>query len=237
MKLKIFVSTLTLLAVSSVHAGTLYTYTDWTSATDSSGATPGSASGTLTFGSNVVNVGYAGEVTFAQINNIGTNYYNLPTDFTGSVVANAPGPDIIALQEASAFTDTLTFSQPLVNPVIDIVSLGAGNTVGYNFNATPIILSQGTDDWGGCDTCLSVSGNTVDGAEGTGAVEFVGSYSSIAWTPTGGEYWNGVTVGAAAIGTGGGTTATPEPGSLLLVGSGITGLVGMLRRRRVAARS
>ncbi len=236
MKLRVISPALALFAIGSIHASTIYTYTNWTSATNSSGPTSGSVSGTLTFGSNVVDVTYTGDVAGAQINGNGTNFYNPAADFVSSVVSNAPtSPDIIQLSQAFAYTDTLTFSQPLVNPVIDIVSLGAGQTVGYNFNATPIILSQGTDDWGGCDTCLSISGDTVNGNEGSGAVEFVGTFSSISWTATGGEYWNGITL--AAPGVGSSQSPVPEPSSLLLLGSGIAGMVGMVRRRRAAANS
>jgi hypothetical protein len=232
MKLRVLSPALVLFAIGSIHASTIYTYTNWTSATNSSGPTSGSVSGTLTFGSNVVDVAYTGDVAGAQTNGSGTNYYNPASDYFNSVVSNAPtSPDIIQLSQAFAYTDTLTFSQPLVNPVIDIVSLGApGNTVGYNFNATPTILSQGTDDWGGCNTCLSVSGDTVNGNEGSGAVEFVGTFSSISWTATGGEYWNGITF--AAPGVGSSPSAVPEPSSLLLLGSGIAGMIGMVRRRR-----
>lgn len=236
MKLRILAPTFALLAVGSLHASTLYTYTDWTSVTGSSGPVAGTVSGTLTFGSDVVNVTYTGDVAGAQINGAGTNYYNPASDFVNSVVSNAPtSPDIIQLSQGFAYTDTLTFSQPLVNPVIDIVSLGGGDAVGYNFDATPVILSQGTDDWGGCDTCLSVSGNTVNGTEGSGAVEFVGTFTSISWTATGGEYWNGITL--AAPGVGSSPSAVPEPSSLLLLGSGLAGMIGMVRRRRAALKS
>jgi hypothetical protein len=213
-----------------------YTYVNWSSAT-LSGSSPGSASGTMTVGSQNITVNYTGDVAYStQINNSGNNYYSgWPSVYTNAVVSNSPtNVDVITLQENPAFTDTLTFSTPLLNPILDIVSLGnGGEPVGYNFSATPVILSQGYAYWGGCSSCLTVSGNTLYGTEGSGVVEFVGSYSSITWTTSGNEYWNGFTVGVAGLGS----TATPEPGTvvlfstLLLLGSG-PGALGFLRRRR-----
>lgn len=203
-----------------------YTYVSWTSATASSGATNGSATGTITSGGQTVTVSYSGDVAGAQTNNSGTNYYNPASTFENSTVANAPtSPDIIQLSEASSYTDTLTFSSAIVNPIIDIVSLGGGGSVSYTFNAAPTILGQGTDDWGGCNTCLSVSGDTLTGTEGSGVIQFDGSFTSITWTTTGGEYWNGITVGDVAA------TPTPEPGSIFLLGSGLAGLALLMRKK------
>jgi len=190
-------------------ASTIFYYTDWTSDTLSSGGTNGSAAGTITTPQGTVNVSYSGDVVSAtQINDSGTDYYtSWQSVYTNAIVSNSPtNVDVIALSEAYAYTDTLTFSTAATNPILDIVSLGAvGVPVSYLFSATPVILSQGSASFGGCSTCLSVSGNTLTGAEGDGVVEFVGTYTSISWTTSGGEYWNGFTVGEAA------SVGTPEP--------------------------
>jgi hypothetical protein len=163
---------------------------------------------------------------------MGTDYYSSwQSVYTSSTVSNSPtNVDVIALSEAYSYTDTITFSKAVINPIIDIVSLGEAPikaTVSYNFSATPTILSQGPAYWpGGCTTCLSVTGNTLNGLEGDGTVEFVGTFSSISWTTTGGEYWNGFTVGVL-----GESLATPEPGTVWLLGIAV-GLGAAVRRFR-----
>lgn len=113
-------------------AGT-YSYTDWSSATDSSSSSSGTASGTLTFGTQTIGVTYTGDIAFAQLNNSGPDYYNPSSDFVNATVANAPPTsDIVALSESLAYTDTIAFSSPVTDPVLDIVSLGQpGDAVSY----------------------------------------------------------------------------------------------------------
>jgi hypothetical protein len=58
----------------------------------------------------------------------------------------------------------------------------------------------------------------------------LGTYSSLSWTTTGGEYWNGFTVGVAGI-----STVAPEPSTLGLAGfAGVFLLLSVrqLRRKR-----
>jgi hypothetical protein len=64
-------------------------------------------------------------------------------------------------------------------------------------------------------------------------VEFLGSYSSLTWTTTSGEYWNGFTVGVQGLASvTPPTSGTPEPGTLGLAALAFAfPLVQMLRKR------
>jgi hypothetical protein len=216
----------TLIGVSVVSASA--DTVDWVSWTS---ATSGQVTGTMTFGVQTVNVTYSGEINFTQLNNSGTYYYTPSATYTSTTVSNAPGTaDMISIN-GSATTHTITFSAPVTDPVMAIVSLGQPSvgTV-YNFNAPFTILSQGPGNpYGGCNTCLSESGNSLTGTEGDGVIQFNGTFSSISWTGANGEYWNGFTFGAVGLGS---PTGVPEPSSLLLLGCGMTGILGSLRRKR-----
>ncbi len=117
----------------------------------------------------------------------------------------------------------------MLDPTIAIVSLGQpGLGVSYNFSAPFTILSQGPSSlYGGCSTCLTGSGtSTLTGNEGDGIIQFSGTFSSISFTVTGGEFWNGFTIGADGVGD---ASTTPEPASLALVGLALAG-IGTARR-------
>src|SRR4051812_44001784 len=113
-----------------------YSYVDWTS------ATPGLVSGTLKIGSGTVGVTFTGDYAFAQINNIGQNFYLPPGTFTNSTVSNPPtNVDIIALDERGAANGSahysIQFDAAVLNPILDIVSLGwtGVSNVTYNFDS------------------------------------------------------------------------------------------------------
>jgi hypothetical protein len=78
---------------------------------------------------------------------------------------------------------------------------------------------------GGGGSLNTVPGNGLQGTEGNGLAQFTGTYSEISWVGTNPEDWNGFSVGAFGSGT------TPEPSSLVLLGSGIVGLAGIVRRK------
>ena len=196
----------TTLQATSASAATVV-WTDWTSATT---GTSGLATGTI--GSITVN--YTGDVYFAQTSG-GTNYWDAPPGLpyiNNSVVSNAPpASDIIALNTATTGlpTNKLTFSQPITNPIMAVNSMGnLGLSVSYTFNAPFNILSHNSTNpnnpayWGYGQ--LSQSGNTLIGTEGTGAIQFIGTYSSIEFSVDQPETWHGFTVGKLE--------QVPEPG-------------------------
>jgi len=224
-----------LIAAQTAQAAFVH-YTDWTSRTL---GIPGSASGTVSDGVNTFGVTYAGEVNATtQLGPGGTFYWTEPNPllkpYTGNaVVGNAPTTtDIVTLvgQNVSPITQTITFSQPVQNPILLILSLGqSGASVNYTFANSFTLLSSGRGYWGGGLGSLTQSGNVLTGIEGHGALQFNGTVSSISWTAQPGEFWHGFTVGL---------TAVPEPatvlaGALLLLPFGAS-TIRILRKNRAA---
>ena len=130
--------------------------------------------------------------------------------YLSPTVTNRPtGVDIIALSTATA--KSITFSQPIANPLFAVVSLN-GN--GYRFDRDFEILSYGPGYWGdGMLTKQDAGGGIyelIGSGEPHGVIEFQGTFSSVSWTSLTNEYWNGFTIGVRGL-------AVPEPHSLVLV--------------------
>ena len=180
---------------------------------------------------NTIDVDYSGDLVGAtQINNTGTYYYTDVTHtnsgpYVNGLVGNAPSrSDIIALQgqNANPTLNTITFSSAVTNPIFDIVSLGQPTlATSYDFGSSSFsILSQDAGWWGGTNTSLSQTGNVLTGTEGSGVIQFNGTFTSISFTATPTENWHGFTIGVNAV---------PEPSAIAAVG---IGLVALVRRRR-----
>lgn len=225
------------LALSQAFAAVAYAdtfaWTDWTSATPGN-ATPGSATGTLAstlYGT--INVTYSG-----QTSGIATQPSWTPAStFSGGIVGNAPPPhNGLALEGGYNYTETITFSQPVTDPAFAIWSLGSSGSPAYfNFNANePFNLIGGgpSAEYGG--QSIVIAGTAINGSEGNGVVQFIGTYSNLVFTTPDYEGYYALTVGEDATLTdnpSSPSTVTPEPETLSLLGLGLAALP-MFRHRR-----
>ena len=180
--------------------------------------------GTMTQGSQLINVSYSGET-------LGVDYsayiYDVPSSFTSAQVSNTPGSKgTINMQGNGENLNTFTFDHAVVNPYIDLFSVGQGGLpvrFVFQVNGSDLsILAQGSGHWGGGS--LVQSGNIVTGIEGNGLLQLQGSYTSISFYTPDHEYYYGATVGVAAV-------PEPETWGMLLAGMGVLGLLA--RRRKV----
>jgi hypothetical protein len=205
---------------SSASAGVLWT--TWTSGTVD--AASGSATGVM----GGVGVSYSGEMECLNCYSSGWS--------PASTWANNPPPSYSPGSDSGIqlwggdpeVTDTITFSAPVLNPVMAIVSLGSPSipasfvfAEGENF----ILVGGGpSSQWGG--QALTRDGQTVWGVEGNGLVQFLGTYSSITWTNPQQEFYFAATVGEA-----------PEPSTWAMMGLGFAGLAcaGFLRSAKARA--
>jgi len=186
------------------------------------------SAGSLTSGSDTIDIGFAGNPT-----NFFTNSpsYNPPSTWAdGVTVDNGPvaANGIIQLIGGTDAVQTLTFSQPVVDPVMAIWSLGQPRTTAsFVFQeVVPVFVSGGPNaEFGG--NPISVVGNTVSGVEGNGTIQFIGTFTSISWTNPQAENWYGFNVGVAGV-----AAPIPEPETVGLLLAGLAGLGLAVRRRK-----
>lgn len=176
-------------------------WVDWTDAVTGASAASGSASGIITSNTNIT-VYYSGQVTGnTTLDESYPSWLPFKT-FAGGNIGNPPGfNDIIGLKGGNSSVNTITFSSPVVNPVMSIWSLGdSGTKASFVFpkSHTPVIQSGGpSNEYGGTSIQLTTasSGNVVWGKEGNGTIQFIGTYTTISWTNPQSENWYGFTVG------------------------------------------
>lgn len=217
----LFVAAATLTLANGAHAAPL-TWTDWTSANTTT------AAGTL----GSITVGFIGAINPAAQANGGFNYWNTnPSIYTPTGAENAPGDsDIIRLTGGtSAGTQTITFSQAVVNPIMAILSMGqTGVVVDYAFDTPFDILNQGVGHFGGGPNALTEeAGDVLRGREGHGLIQFQGTVTSISWTIPNAEFWHGFQIGYVDAEQ---MAPIPIPASGILLLAALGGL-GLARRR------
>ncbi len=218
-------------AWASTAVADTYNYVNWTAADPNSGtasgiiplAGDGDGGVAVTFtatspdgGPGTLYGAQTGEDPSAQ------NYWTPASTYESAQVENAPpSSDLIQLSGGDDDTYTVTLSEPIVDPIMAIVSLGAGGApTTYNFDSPFTIVSQGTDPWGGSDTALvQLPDNILQGSEGSGVIQFIGTYSTFSWTVPTPESWHGFTFGiltSAALYDGGG----PDGSSIIIAADG-----------------
>jgi hypothetical protein len=207
-------------------------WTDWTA------FTAGDLTGTATGIASTVNVSYAGQVgSNSVVNNVGGNTSWLPAStFSGGTVSNGPAPnrDNITLTGGTATgVNTITFSSAVVDPVMAIWSLGAGGApASFVFLPTePFTIQSGgpSVEFGG--SSITAAANTVNGSEGNGTIQFIGTFTQISWTNPQFEFYYAFTVGVQ------GTTTPPipEPRTYITLATGLLAISVLIRRKAYRA--
>ena len=173
---------------------------------------PGSVAGVLLPPSGAITVTYSGEVYAALLPGLagtqtttGTNYFTPASTYTCATVGNPPIlPGIVMQQGGTTQVDSLTFSRPVTNPVLAIMSLGNyefGIQSRFEFGAygeSFTVLQQGMGSMAGPGTLADVDGG-LQGNDGDGLVQINGTFTTIQWTDPVGESpgVHGLTVGIA----------------------------------------
>jgi len=158
------------------------------------------------------------------------NVVSLPTN--GDHIGLIGNTDGIQTQTLEFFSDVgLTQATSVSNLVLLVASLGSHVfDASWTFNRDFEVLSDGAgaDQYSGSlvKSNPSAGDYVLTGDEGSGAIQFTGTFSSFSWTVSAGEVWASWNLGASSI-----PAPSPVPGAGL---AGLTtlGLAGVARRRR-----
>ena len=211
-----------LFAPTQAFAADTVSWANWTSLSQ----------GTMQQGSNTVTVSYSGESIGIDHN---AYIYDRPSSFTNADVTNTPGTNGTILMAGGGPNriNTFHFSQAVVNPYIDVFSVGQGGVpVAFNFQngASFSILAQGGGHWGG-GSLTQTSPTSFVGSEGNGLLQFHGTFTDISFITPNSEYYYGATIGISAA------APVPEPETYAMMLAGMSLLGFMARRRKNGAQA
>jgi hypothetical protein len=230
---------LSALAAAGPASAVPYYFVNWSTANPGAGTASGVITlpdaSTVTVNFSVTTAtGSPGTFSFAQTAG-GINYWNPSSPYISSQVDNAPpDADILALVGGTGTNIyTLSLSEAIKDPIMDIVSLGSPSIEArYVFDRPFDIVSQGSGYWGGTSTSLQeLADNTLAGREGHGTIQFIGTFPSFSWTAPFFENWHGFQFGIRTTERLEPTdpTPVPEPATFSLL---LAGVVALLARRR-----
>ncbi len=127
---------------------------------------------------------------------------------------------MISFSQGNTVTDTITFSTPVLNPILAIVSLNGAN---LSFSTPVTVIASGPGGFGSGSLFVSTPNTLLqDTGEGNGIIELAGTFTSFTFVHTAPEFWAGFTIGIQDVASGSGT---PEPGTALLLGCGVVAVV------------
>jgi hypothetical protein len=221
-----------------------YYYVDWTEAN----IPGGTAAGVITLPDlSTVNVTFEAITAAGGPGNLGpttqtgcgTNYWSPSTPYTSTQVDNPPPDcDIVSLIGGENQTYIVTLSEPIKDPIMAVLSLGQPSVfTTYDFDSPFEIVSQGAGFWGGSDSSLvELANDVLQGNEGHGTLQFIGTFTTFSWIVPTPENWHGFTFGIRTTERiEPDPTAVPEPASMLLLLGGLT--AGGVRSRFARKRS
>lgn len=172
-----------------------HVWADWTAATVTA---QGSASAQLAISGvdGGIALTYSGGLDNAQIDG-GIPYWVPGTAYTSVAVPNSPPEtELIMLAGGNNSVHTLTFSTPVKDPVLAIMSLGSIDTTTVcRFDDDFELLSYGPGFYPEAQELKHLPDNKLAGRESNGSIRFKGTFTTIRWTAEISEPWYGLTVG------------------------------------------